>query len=105
MSEVSAIRNLGPAMQAAFAGAGITSAEMLRELGADAAYAQLIGSGHRPHFMAYCALVLGLQDRPWQDLGAAEKSDLRARFDALRAGAAVPEGIEQILDQIGTGPR
>ncbi|MEL6267866.1 MAG: TfoX/Sxy family DNA transformation protein [Pseudomonadota bacterium] len=83
---VTAIRNLGPAMAAAFARAGLETAEAIETLGADAAYARLIASGHRPHFMAYVALVLGLMDRPWADLAAAEKPALRARFDAIKAG-------------------
>ena len=37
-SPISTIRNLGPATEAHFAKAGITSAEDLREMGADEAY-------------------------------------------------------------------
>ncbi|MCB1360752.1 MAG: TfoX/Sxy family DNA transformation protein, partial [Rhodobacteraceae bacterium] len=50
---ISTIRNLGPATQEAFARAGISSAESLRALGADAAYARLLGAGERPHFIGY----------------------------------------------------
>ena len=43
MSEpVTAIRNLGPAMARSFESVGITDAETLRALGADAAYARLL---------------------------------------------------------------
>jgi hypothetical protein len=38
---VSSIRNLGPASDAAYARAGITSVGMLREMGADAGYEAL----------------------------------------------------------------
>jgi hypothetical protein len=104
---VSEIRNLGPAMEAAFARAGIDSAEALRALGADAAYGRLLEAGERPHFIAYYALVLGLQGRPWTDLGDDEKARLRARFDALklRARPDRPPGLESALDALGVIPR
>lgn len=107
MSEpVSSIRNLGPAMEAACAKAGIDSAEALREMDADEAYRRLLLSGMRPHFIGYYVLVMGLQGRPWNDCKGAEKTALRVRFDALKAEMAgrsdsVPTGIERFLDQIG----
>ena len=107
---VSSIRNLGPASDAAYARAGITSAEKLREMGADAAYEALLQSGARPHFIAYYAMVMGLQGRPWNDCTGAEKTALRARFDAIRARAVRADdepgaGLEALLDKIGTGLR
>lgn len=107
---VSSIRNLGPASDAAFASAGITSAEQLRDLGPDAAYERLLQSGARPHFIAYYAMVMGLQGRPWNDCQGAEKTALRARFDAIKArvtasGATPNSEIEAILNRIGTGTR
>jgi hypothetical protein len=84
---VSAIRNLGPAMEAAFAEVGIDSAGALRALGPDAAYARLLANGHKPHFIACYALVMGLQGRPWNDCTGAETAALRSRFDALKATA------------------
>ena len=107
MEPVTAIRNVGPAMAEAFARAGITSAEALRDMGADAAYAALLRVGERPHFIAYYVLVMGLQGRPWNDCQGAEKDALRARFDALKAahaGAGAPTGIEAILNEIGVVP-
>jgi TfoX C-terminal domain len=103
---VSSIRNLGPATERAFARAGIDSAEALRALGPDAAYARLLRSGERPHFIGYYALVLGLMGRPWTDCQGAEKDALRRRFDALVAGASPerPAGFERILDEIGLRP-
>lgn len=104
---VTTIRNVGPAMAASFARAGLTSAEAIRDLGADAAYARLLSVGDRPHFIAYYALVMGLQGRPWNDCRGAEKTALRARFDALVAGMvavdAPPPGIESALDALGVG--
>ncbi len=84
---ISSIRNLGPATEAAFARAGIASAEALRAMGADAAYLRWLKAGLPPHFIGYYALVMGLQGRPWNDCRGAEKTALRARFDALKAEA------------------
>jgi nucleotidyltransferase/DNA polymerase involved in DNA repair len=53
MTPISSIRNLGPATEAAFNRAGIASAEELRALGADAAYARLLAAGERPHFIGF----------------------------------------------------
>ena len=100
---VSSIRNLGPASDAAFARAGITTAAQLRALGADEAYKRLLQSGTRPHFIGYYVLVMGLQGRPWNDCKGDEKKALRLKFDTLKA-SVTPDplsGIEQILDDIG----
>jgi DNA transformation protein and related proteins len=104
---VSTIRNLGPASEREFARAGITTAEQVRALGADEAYALLLRAGNRPHFIGYYVLVMGLQGRPWNDCKGAEKAALRKKFDALVAGTTtlVPVGIERMLDEIGTGTR
>lgn len=102
MTPVSSIRNLGPATEAAFARAGVHSAEALRALGADAAYARLMEAGERPHFIGYYVLVMALQGRPWNDCAGAEKEALRARFDALKAVAPPPaSAIEAALDALG----
>ena len=103
---LSAIRNIGPALEAAFQRAGIKDAETLRNLGADAGYLELLKSGVRPHFIGYYVIVMGLQGRPWNDCQGQEKRDLRARFDALKAQAgpacSAPETeIEKLLAQIG----
>jgi hypothetical protein len=100
---VSSIPNLGPATEAAFARVGITSAEELRELGADAAYARLLAGGNRPHFIAYYVIVMGLQGRPWNDCRGAEKAALRKRFNSLCAAAPAtrPGAIEAALDALG----
>lgn len=104
---VSSIRNLGPAVEAACHDAGIHSADALRALGPDAAYARLIAAGMRPHFIGYYSLMMGLQGRPWNDCRGAEKIALRSRFDAIKARAR-PDGASQIdkaLDDIGVIPR
>ena len=106
---VSSIRNLGPATDALFARAGVTTAGELRDLGADAGYARLLASGARPHFIGYYASVMCLQGRPWHDCRGKEKDALRARFDAICATArAKPESetaalgrIEAVLNEIG----
>jgi hypothetical protein len=55
-------------------------------------------------------MVMGLQGRPWNDCQGAEKTALRARFDAIKArvaaGGEKPDAaIEAELDRIGTGVR
>lgn len=107
---VSSIPNLGPASEAAFARAGITSAEELRELGADAAYSRLLEAGTRPHFIGYYVLVMGLQGRPWNDCKGEEKKALRKRFDSLCAGfnrtdAKLRADLEDTLQFLGVIPR
>jgi hypothetical protein len=104
---VSSLPNLGPRSDEAFARAGIGSAEELFALGADAAYLALLAAGVRPHFIGFCALVLGLQERPWTDFEPSEKAALRARFDALKAEASATRAarpgaaLETELDRLG----
>ena len=106
---VSSIRNLGPASDAAFAKAGINTAEELRTLGADAAYAKLVATGTRPHFIGYYALVMGLQGRPWNDCQGNEKAALRVRFDHIKSSTrqkapsdgSLPAALEDALNRIG----
>lgn len=103
---VSSIRNLGPALEHAFEKVGITSADQLRELGTDAAYARLLANGARPHFIGYYVIEMGLQGRPWNDCQGKEKEDLRKRFDALKAAskpnaAAKETEFERMMNEIG----
>ena len=64
---ITAIPNIGPASEAAFARAGIHCAEDLRAVGADEAYRRLLNAGSAPHFIGYYVIVMGLQGRPWND--------------------------------------
>ena len=100
---VSSIRNLGPAFEQSCARAGIHSAEELRALGADAAYAQLLRHGTRPHFIGYYVLVMALQGRPWNDCQGEEKKALRKTFDALKAEMSDPglSAFEKAMNEIG----
>lgn len=105
-SPVSSIPNLGPASEAAFARAGITSAEELHALGPDEAYSRLLAAGTRPHFIGYYVLVMGLQGRPWNDCKGEEKKTLRRRFDTICAGfnrseAKLRADIETQLSLLG----
>lgn len=110
---VSSILNLGPASEAAFARAGIHSADEIRAMGADAAYLRLIGAGTQPHFIGYYVLVMGLQGRPWNDCQGEEKRALRVKFDRLKAQAraafAASTGADLALDRalaaIGVVPK
>lgn len=105
MAAISTLRNMGPAMEQAFHNVGVKTAEELRALGADAAYAKLLAGGARPHFIPYYVLHMSLQGRPWNDCKGKEKDALRKSFDALVASAAetMPTGIEAVLNEIGTG--
>lgn len=100
---VSSIRNLGPASDAVYARAGIKTADQLRALGPDAAYRKLLQSGSKPHFIAYYAMVMGLQGRPWNDCQGDEKIALRKRFDAIKASGHDKgrSELEAALDMIG----
>jgi hypothetical protein len=104
---VSSIPNLGPATEAAFARAGIHSAEEVRALGADAAYRRLLEAGTPPHFIGYYVIVMGLQGRPWNDCQGAEKAAVRKRFDALKAAVGPSRGsaFEAALDALGVVAR
>ena len=105
---VSTIRNLGPASDTGFARAGITTAQQLRALGAEAGYLQYLNYGGFPHFIGFYALVMGLQGRPWNDCRGKEKAELRKTFDRLKKTAAAnptkEKGrleLEAALDLIG----
>lgn len=100
---VSSIKYIGPSFEAQFAKVGINSAEDLRNIGADAAYGRLLEVGNKPHFIAYYALVMALQGRPWNDCKGKEKDALRDRFDQLKATYLISEDvqIENILNEIG----
>lgn len=106
-SPVSSIRNLGPSSEEAYARAGLTTAEQVRDLGPDETYRRLLHAGSRPHFIAYYALVMGLQGRPWNDAQGDEKKKLRQRFDAIKAEAFDQDlsAFERTLDEIGVRPR
>lgn len=120
------IAGIGPATAEGFARAGITTAAQMRAIGADGAYAAWLRASNPPHFIGYYALVMALQGRPWNDCRGAEKSALRAKFDALKAqngpslaarpqkgrpeneaapGMDVVRNIEAALDQLGLGLR
>jgi DNA transformation protein len=106
-SPISSIRNLGPATEAQFAKAGLTTAEELSALGAHEAYRRLLQSGISPHFIGYYVLHMALQGRPWNDCKGDEKKALRARFDDLvtetRSGGNA--ALEAALNLLGVIPR
>lgn len=103
MSDLTTIRNIGPAQEKALMGVGITSAAQLRELGADKAYTRLLKSGSRPHFIMYYVLHMALQGRPWNDCKGDEKQELRVRFDKIKAATFDVERseLETFLNRIG----
>ena len=93
-------------MDEACARAGIKDAEALRALGPDEAYARLLRSGTKPHFIGYYVLVMALQNRPSNDCKGEEKKALRKRFDNVKATSfdAGRDAFEQMMDQIGVRP-
>ncbi|MDX8352088.1 TfoX/Sxy family protein [Cognatiyoonia sp. IB215182] len=103
MAALTTIRNIGPAFAEALTAVGITSAEELHALGADAAYAKLLENGSKPHFIGYYVLHMALQGRPWNDCKGAEKQALRKQFDAIKARSFDQNRseLERILNQIG----
>ena len=107
MAAVSTLRNLGPASEAAFLRAGITTAEEILAMGADAAYARLLEAGERPHFIGYYVLHMAVQDRSWNSCRGEEKAALRKTFDALKARHfdAGLSRLEAELDALGVGLR
>jgi len=103
MASISSLRNIGPATEAALIKVGILTAETLRDIGADAAYARLLQGGNRPHFIGYYVLHMAVQGRPWNDCKGEEKKALRKSFDALCAGGfdTARADLERILNLIG----
>ena len=103
MASITTIRNLGPASAEAFGKAGITMAEEVQAMGADAAYARLLANGSRPHFIGYYVLVMGLQGRPWNDCKGVEKAHLRQKFDEIVARHFDTDraALESFMNEIG----
>ncbi len=103
MAELTSIKNIGPAFEASLKSVGISTAEQLHALGADAAYTKLLEGGAKPHFIAYYVLHMALQGRPWNDCKGAEKKALRKRFDVIKEMSfdESRSEFERILDQIG----
>ena len=103
MASLTTIKNIGPAFDAALTAVGITTAEQLREMGADAAYAKLLENGSKPHFIGYYVLHMALQGRPWNDCKGEEKKALRRQFDKIKAQNFDQDrsALETILNQIG----
>jgi hypothetical protein len=101
----SSIRNLGPASDIFYGRAGISTAVQLRELGADEAYFRALQAGGKPHFIGYYAMVMGLQDRGWNDCQGAEKDMLQQRFTTIKARLSPTEKgrseLEAALNKLG----
>ncbi len=107
MAALTTIRNIGPAFEKALKEVGITTAEQLHEMGADAAYTKLLENGSKPHFIGYYVLHMALQGRPWNDCKGEEKKALRKQFDRIKAQSFDQDRseMERILDSIGVGKR
>ena len=103
MSDLTTIRNIGPAFEEALIRAGIRTADELRALGADDAYAKLLETGSKPHFIGYYVLHMALQWRPWNDCKGDERKALRKSFDAIKATSFDHDRteLEAFLDKTG----
>ncbi|WP_108816039.1 TfoX/Sxy family protein [Loktanella sp. Alg231-35] len=103
MASLTSIKNIGPAFEASLQSVGITTAEELRAIGADAAYARLLEGGSKPHFIGYYVLHMALQGRPWNDCKGDEKKALRKQFDKIKVGSFDQQRseLERFLNQIG----
>lgn len=103
MTDLTSIRNIGPAFSKELIAVGIKSAEELHNIGADAAYQKLLEGGTRPHFIGYYVLHMALQGRPWNDCKGEEKKALRKKFDALKTQCFDENRseLEAFLDRIG----
>lgn len=103
MADLTSIKNIGPAFAASLNAVGITTAEDLRALGADAAYVKMLEGGSKPHFIGYYVLHMALQGRPWNDCKGDEKKALRKKFDQIKAGSfdKARSELEQFLNKIG----
>lgn len=103
MAALTSIKNIGPAFAAELTSAGITTAEQLRDIGADAAYAKMLEGGCKPHFIGYYVLHMALQGRPWNDCKGEEKKALRAQFDKIKSESFDQNRseLERMLNLIG----
>jgi nucleotidyltransferase/DNA polymerase involved in DNA repair len=103
MAALTTIRNIGPAFEKALIDVGISSAEQLHELGADAAYSKLLENGSKPHFIGYYVLRMALQGRPWNDCKGEEKKALRKQFDKIKGQSFDQDRaeLEAFMNQIG----
>ncbi len=103
MAALTTIKNIGPAFEKSLKAVGITSAEQLRDMGADAAYTKLLENGSKPHFIGYYVLHMALQGRPWNDCKGDEKKALRKQFDKIKAQSFDQDlsEMERVLDMIG----
>lgn len=100
------IRNLGPKIEVALNAIGIYDAQTIRALGVDESYQRLFNNWFSTHFIGYHALVMGLQNCPWNDSTATEKQTLRTRFDFLKSKnlfnqSAQDTNFERIINEIG----
>ncbi len=104
---ISAIPNLGPATEAAFAGGHPPRPRSCATLARMTPISRCCATGTRPHFIGYYVLVMGLQGRPWNDCQGEEKAALRVRFDALKAQAQTKgrSELEAALDSLGVVER
>jgi DNA transformation protein len=80
--ELPALLNLGPKAQAMLAGAGITTLEELRQLGAVAAYAKVKSTGTNASLNLLWAIEGALCGQPWQVVAKEHRTNLLLALDS-----------------------
>ncbi|MGV3494019.1 MAG: TfoX/Sxy family protein [Ramlibacter sp.] len=86
MTPIAQLPNLGPRSAQMLAGAGITTVEELRRLGAVAAFARVQRSGTAASLNLLWALEGALTGLPWQQVARDHRTSLLLALDALRSG-------------------
>lgn len=76
------MRNMGPKSEAMLNQAGISDADQLRQLGAVAAYLQVLQEGAKPSLNLLYVIEGALTDRDWRDLGHGVRESLIMAMDA-----------------------
>lgn len=88
MSDVTSLRNLGPASARMLKAAGITSSARLRGMGAVAAFVAVRRSGAKPSLNLLWAIEGALTDRDWKTVSREDRTALLlALDDATRSRA------------------
>lgn len=83
ISQLAALRNLGPRSSMCLERAGVRNRQQLRSLGAVSAYRRAILAGARPNLNLLWALQGAIQKRDWRQISDAEKATLLLELEDL----------------------
>jgi DNA transformation protein and related proteins len=81
--EISSLPGLGPKSQEMLAAAGITSVDMLKQLGSVRAYAKVKQTGCKPSLNLLWGLESAISGLPWQEVAKTHRTSLLVALDAL----------------------